>query len=60
MAAKKETRKNVYYGNAPFGCGFKVGKTEVWLNYDETIKLTEAQAENPLAQQLIRRSDNGS
>lgn len=53
-------RKHVFYCDAPFGCGFKVGKTEVWLNYGDTIKITDAQAENPLALNLIRRSDNGN
>lgn len=50
MAAKKQTYECVAY----YGCGFQVGKKQIWLDEGDTIELTAKQAELPLAQRLIQ------
>ena len=59
MATKKKTTgsaKKRYVCVADFGCGFKVGKNDVWMDSGDTMELTVKQAEYPLAQHLIQEA----
>ena len=53
MASNK---KKEYVCVSAFGCGFRAGKRDVWLNSGDRMKLTETQAEYPLAQHLIKEA----
>ena len=52
--AAAKTRR--YVCVADYGCGLQYNRKNVWLNYGDTISLTEPAAKNALSQHLIKEA----
>ena len=52
--AAAKTRR--YVCVADYGCGLQYNRKNVWLDFGDTISLTEPAAKNALAQRLIKEA----